>query len=118
MGDRSLAQRRFDKICGTLDGLRKLSIARDAYAAEVAKMYRLKTAKGESLDEIGHYVLHLCTFLGRWEDYFEERTEVLHDEVEEQPRPNPNREAAQDFARRQLAKEVLVDLSYVRKDPR
>jgi len=129
IGDRSRAQRRFDAICKTDNGLRKLAIARDAYAIEVATMYRTKMARGETLEEIAHYVLHLCTWLTRWEDYYEERTEVLHDEptlftaiekvTHEQPkRENANTRAAKDFVSRKLAQTLLVDLPDVRKDSR
>ena len=80
IGDRSLAQRRFDAICKMPDGLRKLSLARDTYAAEVVSMYRMKRKQRVPEDQIKHFVQHLCTWLGRWEDYYEERTEVLHNE--------------------------------------
>lgn len=91
IGNRSLAQKRFDAVCKKSDGLRKLQTARDAYADEVKAMYRLKTARGETLVEIGHYVLHLCTWLTRWEDYFEERTETLFDEVPAKPEIHQHR---------------------------
>ena len=115
IGDRPRAQRRFDAICKKPGGLQRLFIARDAYADEVKALYRTKTAKGESLEEIGHFVLHLCTWLTRWEDYFEERTETLHDEPElfaelqkvshgsiEKRKPNPNLDAARDFIKRKI----------------
>lgn len=81
IGDRSLAQKRFDAICRLPDGLRKLSLARDTYAAEVVSMYRLKRKQRIPEDQIKHFVQHLCTWLGRWDDFYEERTELLQDEA-------------------------------------
>lgn len=118
IGNRSLAQKRFDAICGTLSGFERLCVARDAYAQEVGRMFKLKRSRGETAEEINHYVLHLCTFLARWEDYFEERTELLHDEPEPQSKPNANLTAAKDFVSRRLAETLLFDMPDVRKDPR
>lgn len=80
IGDIGRATRRFKAICGEPQGIERLKIARDTYAVEVTELYRIKRKQRVPEKEIGHFVMHLCTFLARWEDYYEERPEVLHDE--------------------------------------
>jgi hypothetical protein len=62
--------------------LRAIHAAKEAYGIHVAAMMRLKAAKGLTPAEIQHYIMHFSTFMGRWQDWVEERSEALEDEVE------------------------------------
>ena len=89
-GDPKLCERRWNAAIASPDGLARLLLARDAYWRDVVALYSVKRAQGLTEAEIGHYVLHLSTFLGRWEEWapaprrlFDERTELLEDEKPE-----------------------------------
>ena len=89
-GDLRRCENRWKAALSSQDGLRRLLAARDAYTAEMQVMYRLKRRQGYKDLEILHFVLHLCTWLGRWEEWapaartlFDERTEALVDEEPE-----------------------------------
>lgn len=82
VGDLVRARKRWIETVKSDADLAAIQAAKEAYRVEAAITMRLKIKQGATEAEASHYVLHLSTFMGRWQSYVpEERTETLTDET-------------------------------------
>ena len=81
-GDRVRCEKRWKAILALPDGLNRVLLARMVYEIEVSGRVKRMRQKRVPEHEIAGWILHLSTFLGRWEDYMpeEERTEAIEDD--------------------------------------
>ena len=82
VGDLVRARKRWIETVKSDADLAAIQAAKEAYRVEAAITMRLKIKQGATEAEASHYVLHLSTFMGRWQSYVpEERGEALEDET-------------------------------------